>query len=164
MPFYSFDIVSTYDKAEMNNVFEAVRRDIAGRYDFKGSPVSIEWMQDKKGFLITAANEWQIEAVVDIVRKKMASRALTTKVLDLTKQTKENNLKATKDVPFVEGLTQEKSKKIVLILREKFPKIKTQIIGDAVRVSSSSKNELQETIACIKLADLDFATSFINFR
>lgn len=164
MSLFSYDIVSTYDKAEMNNVFDLVRREISGRYDFKGSTVGVEWLADKKGLIITATNEWQVDVVIDILRKKLASRAISSKVLDLSRQTKESNLKATKEIPFVDGLSQEKSKKIVSILKDNFPKIKTQITGDSVRVSSPSKNELQETMACITSANLEFTTAFINYR
>ncbi|MCA9328001.1 DUF520 family protein, partial [Candidatus Saccharibacteria bacterium] len=85
MPTFSFDIVSEYDKAEMNNVHAQTKREIENRYDFKGTPADIDWMADKKGFVVTGSNEWQIDAVLDIVRKKLASREVSSKVLDLSK-------------------------------------------------------------------------------
>src|SRR5690606_7816513 len=69
---FSFDIVSDYDKAEMNNVFGQVEREIANRFDFKGTPAAIEWLENKSGFKIIGAGEWQIENILDIVRKKLA--------------------------------------------------------------------------------------------
>lgn len=161
---FSFDVVSQYDKAEMNNVFAQVEREIANRYDFKGTPAGIEWMGDKTGLKITGAGEWQIDAVIDIVRKKLASRQQSSKVLDLTKIINESNMKATKEVPFVEGLDQEKAKKITKLLKEKFPKVKTQIQGDAVRITSGSKDDLQAVMQAIRSQDFDFVTSFINYR
>ncbi len=148
----------------MNNVFALVEREIANRYDFKGTPAGIEWIGDKAGLKITGAGEWQIDAVIDIVRKKLASRQQSSKVLDLTKTINESNMKATKEVPFVEGLDQEKSKKITKLLKEKFPKVKTQIQGDAVRVTSGSKDDLQAVMQAIRSQDFDFVTSFINYR
>lgn len=161
---FSFDVVSQYDKAEMNNVFAQVEREIANRYDFKGTPAGIEWIGDKTGLKITGAGEWQIDAVIDIVRKKLASRQQSSKVLDLTKMINESNMKATKEVPFVEGLDQDKAKKITKLLKEKFPKVKTQIQGDAVRVTSGSKDDLQAVMQAIRSQDFDFVTSFINYR
>lgn len=161
---FSFDIVSQYDKAEMNNVFALVEREIANRYDFKGTPAGIEWLGDKTGLKIIGAGEWQIDAVVDIVRKKLASREQSSKFLDLSKTTNESNMKATKEVLFVEGLDQEKSKKITKLLKEKFPKVKTQIQGEAVRVTSGSKDDLQAVMQEIRSQDFDFVTSFINYR
>lgn len=161
---FSFDIVSEYDKAEMNNVFALTEREIGNRYDFKGTPAAIEWLPDKKGIKVTGAGEWQIEAVVDIVRKKLASRNQSSKVLDISGQIVESNMKATQDIPFKEGLDQEKAKEITKLLREKFPKVKAQIQGEAVRVMSSSKNDLQAVMELIRAQDFDFVTSFTNYR
>lgn len=164
MATFSFDIVSEYDKAEMNNVYAQTEKEIASRYDFKGTPAGIEWLGDKKGLKITGSNEWQIDAVIDIVRKKLATREISSKVLDLSKDVHESNLKATKEVPFIEGLDQEKAKKITKLLKEQFPKAKTQIQGDAVRVTSASKDELQSIMSTVRSADFDFVTNFTNYR
>lgn len=164
MATFSFDIVSEYDKAEMNNVYAQTEKEITGRYDFKGTPAAIEWLGDKKGFKITGSNEWQIDAVIDIVRKKLATREISSKVMDLSKDIHESNLRATKEVPFVEGLDQEKAKKITKLLKEQFSKVKTQIQGDSVRVTSGSKDDLQAVMTAIRAADLDFVTNFTNYR
>ena len=100
---FSFDIVSDYDKAEMNNVFDQTQREMGNRYDFKGTPAAIEWLPDKAGFKITGNGEWQIDAVTDIVRKKLAARGQSQKVLDTSKEIIERNLKATKEIAFRKG-------------------------------------------------------------
>ncbi len=164
MATFSFDIVSEYDKAEMNNVFMQVEKEINSRYDFKGTPAGIEWLTDKKGLKITGSNEWQIDAVLDIVRKKLAAREVSSKVLDLEKGVHESNLKATKEVPFVEGLSQDKAKKLSALIRDAHPKVKPQIQGEAVRVTSGSKDDLQAVMSTVRAADLDFVTSFTNYR
>ncbi|RYX78806.1 YajQ family cyclic di-GMP-binding protein [bacterium] len=164
MATFSFDIVSEYDKAEMNNVYAQTEKEITSRYDFKGTPASIEWLGDKKGFKIIGNNEWQIDAVLDIVRKKLATREISSKVLDLSKDIHESNLKATKEVPFVGGLDQDKAKKITKLLKELTPKVKAQIQGEAVRVSSGSKDDLQTVMTVVRGADFDFVTSFTNYR
>lgn len=162
---FSFDVVSEYDKAEMNNVFDQTVREIAGRYDFKGTPALIEWLDGEKGGLkITGSGEWQIDAILDIVRKKLAARNQSQKVLDTSRDVTESNLKASKDVPFRHGLDQEKAKKISGLIREKFPKVKPVAQGDAVRVTSSSKDELQGVIQLLRGADFDFPLSFTNYR
>jgi uncharacterized protein YajQ (UPF0234 family) len=164
MATFSFDIVSEYDKAEMNNVHSQTEREIDTRYDFKGTPAGIEWLGDKKGFKITGSNEWQIDAVIDILRKKLAVREVSSKVLDLSKDVHESNMKATKEVPFVEGLDQDKAKQITRLLKEQFPKVKTQIQGDSVRVTSGSKDDLQAVMTAIRGADFEFVTNFTNYR
>lgn len=164
MASFSFDIVSEYDKAEMNNVFAQTEKEIASRYDFKGTPAAIEWMSDKKGIKVIGSNEWQIDAVLDIIRKKLAAREISSKVLDLEKQVNESNLRATKEVPFVEGLSQDKAKQITKHIKENIPKAKAQIQGEAVRVTSGSKDELQTVMSSINAAEFDFVIGFTNFR
>jgi len=164
MPSFSFDIVSEYDKAEMNNVFAGVEKEIASRYDFKGTPASIDWLGDKTGFKIIGANQWQCDAIVDIVRKKLAAREQSAKVLDLSKMPTESNLKTTWEIPFKHGLPQDNAKKITKLLKEEAPKVKAQIQGDAVRITSTSKDELQKVIVLLKNTDFDFPLQFINYR
>lgn len=161
---FSFDAVSEFDKAEMNNVFDQTEREMASRYDFKGTPAAIEWLDDKKGIKVIGSGEWQIDAILDIYRKKLATRGLSQKVLDTSKDAVESNLKTTKEVPFKEGLDQEKAKKITSLVRDNMPKVKTQIQGDAVRVMSSSKDDLQAVMRLIQAQDFDFAVSFTNYR
>lgn len=164
MATFSFDIVSEYDKAEMNNVFAQTQKEIIGRYDFKNTPAEIDWLGDKVGFKIIGANDWQIDSIIDIIRKKLSARELSSKVLDLSKDTVTSNLKATKEVPFVAGLDQDKAKSITKLIRESLPKLKTQIQGEDIRVTGTSKDELQSAMQQIRAADLDFPVSFTNFR
>ena len=161
---FSFDVVSEYDKAEMNNVFDQTQREMGSRYDFKGTPADIEWLDDKKGFKIIGNGEWQIEAILDIVRKKLAAREQSQKVLDVSKEVTESNLKSTKEVLFKQGLDQEKAKKITALIRDKLPKVKTQIQGDAVRVTSGSKDDLQAAMQLLRAQDFDFPLNFTNYR
>lgn len=164
MPSFSFDIVSDYDKAEMNNVFLAVEKEITNRYDFKGTPAALEWLGDKIGFKVIGANQWQCDAVLDIIRKKLASRQQSSKVLDLTKTPVESNLKTTWEMPFKQGLSQDNAKTITKLLREEVPKVKTQIQGDIIRVTSNSKDELQQVISLLQTTEFDFPLQFINYR
>lgn len=162
---FSFDIVSEYDKAEMNNVFDQAQREIASRYDFKGTPAELDWLDDKKGLKIIGSGEWQIDAILDIVRKKLATRGISQKVLDTSKDVTESNLKTTKEVPFKAGLDQDKAKVITKLIREDYPKVKPQIQGEAVRVMSNSKDDLQSVMQLIRgREDLDFPVSFTNYR
>jgi len=161
---FSFDIVSEYDKAEMNNVFDQTEREMDSRYDFKGTPAAIEWLDDKKGLKVTGNGEWQIDAILDIVRKKLATRGQSQKVLDTSKETVESNLKTTKEVPFKQGLDQDKAKQLTKLIRDSFPKVKPQIQGDAVRVMSSSKDDLQAAMQLLRGQDLDYPINFTNYR
>ena len=162
---FSFDIVSEFDKAEMNNVFDQTQREITSRYDFKNTPAALEWLNgDKTGLKLIGNGEWQIDAILDIVRKKLATRNLSQKILDTTKDVVESNLKTSKEVPFKQGLDQDKAKQITKLLRDEFPKVKAQIQGDAVRVMSNSKDDLQAVMQLLRGKDFDFPLSFTNYR
>ncbi len=162
---FSFDIVSEYDKAEMNNVFDQTRREMDNRYDFKGTPAEIDWLgDDKSGFKVTGSGDWQIDAILDIVRKKLASRNQSQKVLDTSKESVVSNMKTTKEVLFKQGLSQDNAKKITALIRDNVPKVKTQIQGDAVRATSGSKDDLQAVMHLLQSKDFDFPLSFTNYR
>ena len=164
MPTFSFDIVSEIDKTEMNNVFGQAEKEISNRYDFRGTSAKVDWLEDKKGFKLTGDNEWQVEAVLDIIRKKLASREQSSKVLDLSKEKVVANLKTTWEVPFKAGLPQDIAKKISANIRAEVPKAKPQIQGDTIRVISASKDELQKVINLVKSSDYDLPLQFINYR
>jgi uncharacterized protein YajQ (UPF0234 family) len=162
---FSFDIVSDYDKAEMNNVFEQAKKELTNRYDLKGSQAGLDWLDpDKTGLKITGDIDYHIEAILDIVRKKLASRGQSQKVLDTSQEPTVSNLKMTKNVVFKKGLSGENAKNITKLIRDKFPKVKTQIQGEEIRVTSGKKDELQAVMQLIRAQDFDFPLQFINFR
>ena len=165
MATFSFDIVSDYDKAELNNVYDQTQREIQARYDFKGTPAAVEWLNaDKTGIKVSGNGDWQIDAILDIFRKKLAMRGQSQKLLDTSADIITSNLKATQEVTFKQGLDQSRAKQITTLVRDKFPKVKTQIQGDAVRVTSGSKDDLQAVMQAVREADYDFAVSFTNYR
>jgi len=162
---FSFDIVSDYDKAELNNVFDQAQRELGNRYDFKGTPAALEWLNpDKTGFKVIGDSDFQIDAILDIIRKKLAAREQSQKLLDTSAEAVTSNLKTTKEVPFKQGLDQDKAKKITALVRDKLPKVKTQIQGQEVRVTSGSKDDLQAVMQLLRAHDFDFPLQFTNFR
>ena len=162
---FSFDIVSDYDKGELNNVYEQARREIANRYDFKGTKAKLEWLdQNQNAFKITGDSDFHIEAILDIIRKKLAVRGQSQKVLDTSKESTTTNLQTLKIVPLKRGLDQEKAKKINGLIRDNFPKVKTQIQGEELRVMSPKKDDLQAVMSLIKSQEFDFPVNFTNYR
>lgn len=161
---FSFDIVSEYDKAEVNNVFMQAAREITNRYDFKGTPAGLDWLGDKTGLTVTGNSDMQLEAIIDIVRRGLINRGQSTKVLDLSREPVTSNLKMVKEVPFVAGLDSDKAKEVSKLIRDAFPKVKPQIQGDAVRVTSSSKDDLQKVMQLVRDHEFDFPVSFTNYR
>ncbi len=162
---FSFDIVSEYDKAEMNNVFDQAVREIANRYDFKGTSAELDWLNaEKTGLKITGSSDYQIDAIIDIIRKKLAAREQNQKAIDTSKESVTSSLKTTKEITFKQGLDQYKAKKITGLIRDNYPKVKTQIQSDTVRVMSNSKDDLQSVMQLLKSQEFDFPINFNNYR
>ncbi|HEU5187027.1 MAG TPA: YajQ family cyclic di-GMP-binding protein [Candidatus Saccharimonadales bacterium] len=162
---FSFDIVSDYNLAEVINAVDQARREIANRYDLKGTSASLEFRDgDKTGLTVVGDTQFHIDSILDIVRKKLATRGVSQKILDVSKEPVVSNLKTTLDVPFKKGLDQDKAKKITALLRDHFPKAKAQIQGSEVRVSSPKKDELQAVMQLLNQQNFDFPLDFTNYR
>lgn len=162
---FSFDVVSDFDKAELNNVVDQAQREIANRYDLKDTKAGLQWLDgDKTTLKITGDNDFHIDAIIDIVRKKLATRGQSQKVLDVSQEPTTNNMQMAKIVPLKKGLDQEKAKKITTLIRDNLPKVKTQIQGEEVRITSPNKDELQAVMDLLRKQDYDFPISFTNYR
>ena len=158
----SFDVVSKIDRQEVDNALNQAAKEISQRYDFKGTDASIDWSGES--ILMKASSEDRVKAVLDVFETKLVKRGVSLKVLDAG-DPKPSGKEYRIEAALKEGLSQENAKKISKIIREEGPKgIKTQITGDELRVTSKSRDELQEVIALLKGADLDVALQFVNYR
>ncbi len=160
----SFDIVSDYDLAKVTNAVEQAQREIAARYDFKGSSAAVDFIEAKTGVKITGDNQFHLDSIIDIVRKKLAGSGVSQKILDTSSEPVTSNLKMTWELTFKKGLDQEKAKKVTKLIRDSYPKVKPQVQGEEIRVSSPKRDELQAVMQLIREADFDFPLEFTNFR
>lgn len=158
----SFDVVSKLDSMEIENAVNQARKEIEQRYDFKG--VGAEINLNDKVLLLKASTEERVLAVLDVVQSKFIKRGMSLKALDSGDpypSGKETRI----EVKLKEGIDQATAKKLNKLIRDEGPKsVKSQIQGDELRVSSKSRDDLQDTIALLKGADVDVALQFINFR
>ncbi len=164
MPQFSFDIESTYDTGEMNNVYDQAQKELSNRYDLKGTHAELVWLDDKKGVKIYGNNQYHLDAIIEILRKKAATRNISQKTFDVSQDPETTNLRMIWVVPFKNGLKQDDAKKITKLLKEQMPKVKTQIQGEGIRVMSPKKDELQQAMQLVNQADLPFPVTFNNFR
>lgn len=158
----SFDVVSKVDPQEVDNALNQAKKEIEQRYDFKGVGASIEMSGET--ILMKANSPERVKAVLDVFIAKLAKRGVSLKSLDYGEPQpsgKEYRLGAT----VKEGISQETAKKLTKLIRDEGPKgVKAQIQGDELRVSSKSRDDLQETIALLKGADVDTDLQFVNYR
>jgi uncharacterized protein YajQ (UPF0234 family) len=159
----SFDIVSKVDRQEADNALNQAAKELAQRFDFKNTGTTIEW----KGELsveITSGTEERAKAALEVFREKIIKRGLSLKSFeadDPRSSGKEYKISGT----FKAGISQEQAKKIGKLIRDEGPKsVKTQVMGEELRVTSKSRDDLQAVQALVKGADLDFAVQFDNYR
>lgn len=158
----TFDIVSKVDKMEAENAVNQARKEVEQRYDFKGVGASVEWSGEK--ILLKATSEERVKAVLDVVQSKFIKRGISLKSLD-SGEPYASGKEFRIEIALKDGISQENAKKIGKIIRDEAPKtVKSQIQGDELRVSSKSRDDLQETIRLLKAADLDVDLQFVNFR
>jgi uncharacterized protein YajQ (UPF0234 family) len=158
----SFDIVSKVDKMEADNALHQAQKEIEQRYDFKGVGASVDWSGEK--LLMKASSEERVRAVLDVLQSKLVKRGISLKSLDAGEpfaSGKEYRIEAS----LKNGIEQDQAKKINKIIRDEGPKtVKSQIQGDELRVSSKSRDDLQEIISLLKSSDLDIDIQFTNYR
>jgi uncharacterized protein YajQ (UPF0234 family) len=158
----TFDIVSKVDHMEAENAVNQARKEVEQRYDFKGVGASVEWSGEK--ILLKATSEERVKAVLDVVQSKFIKRGISLKSLD-SGEPYASGKEFRIEIALKDGISQENAKKIGKIIRDEAPKsVKSQIQGDELRVSSKSRDDLQETIRLLKAADLDVDLQFVNFR
>lgn len=161
----SFDIVSDYDIAKVTNAVEQSQREIGQRYDMKGTKAALEFIDGTKtGVVITGDNQFHLDSILDILRKKLAGCGVSQKILDTTKEPVSGSMQLKWDLAFVKGLDQEKAKKVTKLIRDSYPKAKPQIQGEEIRVTSAKRDELQAVMQLLKNSGLDFPIEFTNYR
>ena len=159
----SFDVVSKVDRQEADNALNQANKELSQRFDFKGTESKVSWVGEV-GFEIRSSTEDRVKAALDVFQGKLIKRGISLKSLkasDPETSGKEYVIKC----QLLQGINQEQAKKLGKLIRDEGPKsVKTQVMGDELRVSSKSRDDLQLVQALIRGAELDFATQFVNYR
>ena len=159
----SFDIVSKIDRQEVDNALGQTAREIATRFDFKGTGATIEW-QGEHAIEISASADDRANAVLDVFKGKLVKRNQSLKILDAS-EPRPSGQQSKIGIALKEGISSENAKKISKLIRDDGPKgVKAQIQGEEIRVSSKKRDDLQAVIALLKGADLEVALQFVNYR
>ena len=159
----SFDIVSKLDRQEVDNALGQAAREVATRFDFKGTGATIEW-KGEKAIEITASADDRATAVLDVFKDKLVKRGVSLKVLDAS-EVRQSGQQSKIDIALKEGITTEDAKRIGKLIRDEGPKgVKAQVQGDELRVSSKKRDDLQAVQRLVKEQDYDFAVQFTNYR
>jgi cyclic-di-GMP-binding protein len=159
----SFDVVSKIDGQEVDNAVNQTSKELAQRFDFRGTNAEIEMSGEFK-LTIKADTEERAKAALDVFKEKLVKRSISLKSLE-TNEPKQSGKQYLLTGSLQQGIDQEKAKKIAKIIRDDGPKgVQAQIQGDQLRVSAKKKDDLQTVIALLKDADVGVALQFTNYR
>ena len=159
---YSFDVVSDFDRQELVNAVDQVRREVVQRYDLKDSKTEIELEEDS--LTITTASEMTLEAVSDVLRQKATKRNLSLKIFDFQSVESVGGNRVSQVVKLRKGLSQELAKKLSKMVRDQVKKVTVAIQGDSLRVTGKNKDDLQQVIQLLRQEDLEVPLQFENYR
>ena len=158
----SFDVVSDFDEQELRNALDQVRREVGQRFDFKG--VTVDLTQNKEDLVLVTDDEHRAAAIKDLIESKAIRRNLSLKIFDWGKVEPSGGNKVRQEIKLRRGLSEEVAKRITKLIRDEFPKVKSQIQGDAVRVSGKNKDDLQRVITRLRELDEPVPLQFQNYR
>ena len=163
---FSFDVVSQFDRQELVNAVDQAMREVRTRFDLKDSGSTIEL--DTNSVKLHSASEMTLEAVKDVLLQKAVKRQLSPKIFDYGKVEEASKGTVRQTATLRQGLNQDLAREITRLIRDRLPKLKTQIQGDAVRVTGKSKDELQSAIQLLRKSEQDrnwpVPLQFINYR
>jgi uncharacterized protein YajQ (UPF0234 family) len=159
---FSFDVVSDFDRQELVNTLDQVRRDVGQRYDLKDSATEIEL--EEASLTITTASDMTLDAVVDVLRQKATKRNLSLKIFDFQNPEPVGGNRVRQVVKLRRGLSQDLAKKLSKTVRDQLKKVTVAIQGDSLRVTGKSKDDLQQAIQLLKSQDLEVPLQFENYR
>jgi uncharacterized protein YajQ (UPF0234 family) len=160
----SFDIVSEIDLQEVDNAINQARKEIAQRFDFKGSKSSIDLDQKEKQITVHSDDDFKLKSVVDILQGKLIKRSVPLKALSYGTVEQSAGGTVRQVVKLLVGIDKDNARKIVKMIKDTKLKVQAQIMEDQVRVSGNNKHDLQAVLKMIRDANLPFAVQFTNYR
>jgi uncharacterized protein YajQ (UPF0234 family) len=160
----SFDIVSQIDFQEVDNALTQSQKEIAQRYDFKNTQVSLAWGEDKKSIVLKANAEDRVEAAKEVLQTKLVKRGVPLKAAIFGKIEPISGQLQKQTATFQQGIPTEKGKEIVKLIKDSKLRVQAAIQGESLRVSSKSRDDLQSVMQLVRGADLDVDVQFNNFR
>lgn len=161
---FSFDIVSEVDMQEVDNAYTQANKEIAQRYDFKGSNSTIELDRKEKSLLVESDSDYRLKQVVEVLESKLIKRGIALKALTYGNIEPASKGGARQKITLQAGIDKENAKKITKMIKDMGLKVQATIQDDQVRVAGKAKDDLQQVMQSLKSADLPFAMQFINYR
>jgi hypothetical protein len=161
----SFDVTTGVDLQEVDNAINQAQKEIAQRYDFKGSKATIEFKRAEAMLVLVADNDFQMRALFDVVQSKLIKRGVSVKNLDIGEIKNAGGDTVRREIKLKTALDSDTAKKVAAAIKDaKLKKVQAAIQGEQVRVTSPSKDELQQAIALLRQKDFGVELKFGNYR
>ena len=161
----SFDLSTGADLQEVDNAVNQATKEVAQRYDFKGSKCAIAFDRATASITLVADDDFKMKALFDVLQAKLIKRGVPVKNLELGAVTSAASDTVRREIKLTQGIPQEKAKAIVKAIKDKkFKKAQASIQGQEIRVQSPSKDELQEVIAFLRAQEFGLELKFGNYR
>ena len=161
---YSFDVTSNIDMPEVDNAVNQARKEIAQRFDFKGSSAAIDLDAKANTLTLTAEDNFKLESVWDVLQTRLIKRSVPVKNLKREEVQPASGSTVKQVITLQQGIPSDAAKDIVKHLKESKKKVQAQIQADQVRVTSSSKDELQDAMQALRAKDFGVSLQFGNYR
>ncbi|MDP3791930.1 MAG: YajQ family cyclic di-GMP-binding protein [Candidatus Omnitrophota bacterium] len=161
---FSFDIISEADLQEVDNAVNQAKKELAQRFDFRGSKSSIDYNRNEKKITLVGDDDFKLRSVNDILAAKLAKRGVSMKLLTFAEPQSIFGGCLQQIADLAAGIPQDKAKELVKIIKGLGFKVQAQIEGEKIRVSSPKKDDLQSVIAHLKKIDYPLALTFCNYR
>ena len=160
----SFDIVSEVNLQEVDNAINQARKEIAQRYDFKGSRSAIDLNQKENIVTLTSDDEFKLKSVIDILQNKLIKRGVSLKALKYGTVEPSANSTVRQVVTLRVGIDRDDARMIVKLIKDTKLRVQAQIMDDQIRVSGKNKDDLQSVMSTLRSTELSFALQFTNYR
>jgi uncharacterized protein YajQ (UPF0234 family) len=161
---FSFDVVSKVDLQEVQNAVQQASKEIATRFDFRGSKSKIEWNDKELELTLTSDDEHKLKSVVDILETRLVKRGIAVKSLDFQKIEPAANTTVRQVVKIQQGISSEQAKDIVKTIKDQKLKVQASIQADQVRVTGRAKDDLQGVMTLLRGRDFGVPLQFTNYR
>lgn len=160
----SFDIVCEVDAQALDNAVNVVKKELSNRFDFKGTPVDIEWNKKDKVIHLGVDSEMKMRQAEEVLLSRAMRQGIDAQALDMSKEPAPSGKVIKKDIPVKSGISREDAKKIIKLIKDSGLKVQTQIMDETVRVTGKKIDDLQKVIQRCKESNLGLPLQYINMK
>lgn len=160
----SFDIVCEVDAQALDNALNVVKKELSNRFDFKGTPVNIEWNKKDKVIHLEVESDMKMRQAEEVLLSRAMRQGIDARALDISKEAFPSGKLYKKDIPIKNGISKEDAKKIIKLIKDSGLKVQPQMMDETVRITGKKIDDLQKVIQLCKESNLDLPLQYVNMK